>query len=199
MAKEWYILHTYSGYEAKIERTIRMLIEQEKEGLAEGKRTFGSVRLSEVVSDVKVPEEVYTELKQGKKKTLKKKFLPGYMLIEMDLPTIGWKEVCSQIRQINGVTGFLGATGASTKPQALSADEAKDLLQKIGEIKGDKQARVSTSFSVGQKVKIKDGALSSFEGEIEEVITDRNKLKITVEIFGRSTPVEVDMIQVELV
>lgn len=199
MAKEWYILHTYSGYEGKIERTLNMLIEQEKAAIADGSRRVGRIRLSEVVSDVKVPEEVHTELKQGKKRTLKKKFLPGYMLIEMDLPDVGWKEICSQIRAINGVTGFLGTTELGARPQPLSTDEAKGLLQKIGEIRGERANRVSFSFSVGQKVKIKEGALSSFVGEIEEVLADRNKLKIMVEIFGRSTPVEVDMVQVELV
>lgn len=185
MAKSWYILHTYSGYENKIEKTIRTLIER---GLIS----------SEVVTDIKIPEELVIENKGGKKKNVKKKFLPGYMLVEMNLPEIGWKQVCSEIRKIQGVTGFLGAVD-NKKPQPISAEEAKDILQKAGEIKGDKNLRMIQNFSEGQHVKIIDGAFASFTGTIDEVMADKNKLRVMVAIFGRTTPVEVEMTQAELI
>ena len=120
MAKAWYILHTYSGYENKIERTIRTLIEK-------------GIISADFVTDIKIPEELVIENKGGKKRNVKRKFLPGYMLVEMNLPDLGWKSVCSEIRKIQGVTGFLGTAG-NEKPQPISPDEAKEILQKISEL-----------------------------------------------------------------
>ncbi len=185
MARAWYILHTYSGYENKIERTIRTLIEKD---LISG----------EVVTDIKVPEELVIENKGGKKKSVKRKFLPGYILVEMNLPDMGWKPVCSEIRKIQGVSGFLGTAG-NEKPQPISNDEAKEILQKTGEIKGDKTPRLVQNFSEGQHVKIIEGAFASFSGVIDEVMTDKNKLRIMVAIFGRTTPVEIEMSQAEII
>lgn len=186
MAKEWYILHTYSGYENKIEKTIRTLIER------------GNIP-EDIINDIKVPEETIVEnTKEGKKKTTKKKFLPGYLLVEMDLPDLGWKDVCSKINRIQGVSGFLGAEGNS-RPRPISADEAKEILQKTGEIKADKSSLSFQSFSVGDKVKIIEGPFASFLGTVDEVMSDKNKLRVLVAIFGRTTPVEVEMNQVELV
>ncbi len=184
MAKEWYILHIFSGYENKIERAIRTLIDT------------GEIS-SDVVTDIKVPEEELAEVKDGKKRVVKRKFLPGYILMEMDLPAVNWKAVCSSIKKIHGVTGFLGVVG-NAKPQPISAEEAKGILQKVGEIKGGKSARFAQSFTKGQQVKIIEGPFDTFTGAIEEVIPERNKLRVLVAIFGRTTPVEVDMIQVEL-
>ncbi len=183
MAKGWYILHTYAGYEGKIERTIQSLVE------------VGDLS-SDIVLDVKVPVEEVVEVKDGKRKTSTKKFLPGYIMLELDLPDIGWKSVCSAIRRIQGVTGFVG-TGASERPRPISGDEAKALLQRAGEIKGEKTARLKQSFSIGEQVKIIDGAFASFSGTIEDVNLEKNKLRVMVQIFGRATPVEVDLLQVE--
>ncbi|ULQ59302.1 transcription termination/antitermination protein NusG [Brucepastera parasyntrophica] len=183
MAKGWYILHTYSGYENKIEKTIRSLIEN------------GEIS-ADVVTDIKIPVEEVVEIKDGKKRNITKKFLPGYILIEMDLPDIGWKSTCSAIRKINGVTGFVG-TPSNARPQPISPDEAKAILQKAGEIKGEKAPRVKQTFAVGEQVKIIDGPFDSFTGTIEEVNLERNKLRVMVGIFGRATPVEVDLLQVE--
>ena len=183
MAKGWYILHTYSGYEAKIERTIRSYIE--------------SGDLSEdVVLDVKVPVEDVVEVKDGKKKVTSKKFLPGYIMVELDLPDLKWKDACTKIRRIQGVTGFVG-TNSNERPRPISADEAKALLQKAGEIKGEKPTRMKQSFSVGEQVKIIEGAFASFTGTIEEVNLEKNKLRVMVAIFGRATPVELDLLPVE--
>lgn len=183
MAKGWYILHTYSGYENKIEKTIRSLI------------VTGDIA-AEIVTDIKVPIEEVVEVKDGKKRNITKKFLPGYILVEMDLPELGWKATCSAIRKINGVTGFVG-TPSGVRPQPISADEAKAILQKAGEIKGEKAPRVKQAFSVGEQVKIIDGPFDSFTGSIEEVNMEKNKLRVMVGIFGRATPVEVDLLQVE--
>jgi transcriptional antiterminator NusG len=184
MAASWYVLHVYSGYEGKIEKTIRMLLDTNKLDKA-------------VVQDVKVPCEEVVEVKDGKKRTQMRKFLPGYILVELDLPN-DWKDACSKIRQIEGVTGFVG-TPANKKPQPLSADEARAILQKSGEIKGERPVRARQSFSAGEQVKIIDGPFESFVGVIEEVNQERNKLKVMVGIFGRNAPVEVDLLQVEKV
>ncbi len=183
MATGWYVLHTYSGYENKIEKTIRMMMD------------MGDLD-KEVVRDVKVPQEEVVEVKDGKKRTAVKKFLPGYILVEMSLPDLGWKESCSKIKKIQGVTGFVG-TPADRKPQPLSGDEARAILQKAGEIKGERTVRPRQSFNAGEQVKIIEGPFESFTGVIEEVNTEKNKLKVMVGIFGRNTPVEVDLLQVE--
>jgi transcriptional antiterminator NusG len=183
MATGWYVLHTYSGYEKKIEKTIRMMVE------------MGDLD-KEIVRDVKVPSEEVVEVRDGKKRTQTRKFLPGYILVEMDLPDLNWKAVCSRIKKISGVTGFVG-TPADKKPQPLTGDEARSILQKSGEIKGERPARARQSFSAGEQVKIIDGPFESFTGTIEEVNQEKNKLKVMVGIFGRNTPVEVDLLQVE--
>jgi transcriptional antiterminator NusG len=183
MATGWYVLHTYSGYENKIEKTIRMMT--------------GTGDLDkEVVRDVKVPQEEVTEVRDGKKRTTIKKFLPGYILIEMDLPDLNWKPSCTKIKKIQGVTGFVG-TPADRKPQPLTGDEARSILQKSGEMKGERPARSRQTFTAGEQVKIVDGPFESFTGTIEEVNPEKNKLKVMVGIFGRNTPVEVDLLQVE--
>ena len=186
MATGWYVLHTYSGYENKIEKIIRLML--------------GSGDLDkEIVKDIKVPQEKIEEIKDGKKRTQRKKFFPGYVLIEMDLPDgIFWKDTCSKIKKIQGVAGFVG-TPAGKRPQPLSGDEARSILQKSGEIKGEKPVRTRQSFNSGEPVKIIDGPFESFTGTIEEVNLEKNKLKVMVQIFGRSTPVEVDLLQVEKV
>jgi transcriptional antiterminator NusG len=182
MAAGWYVLQTYSGYENKIEKTIRIMI------------NAGELD-KEVVRDVKVPSEDVVEVKDGKKRTTTRKYLPGYILVEMDLPDLDWKTVCSRIKNIQGVTGFLGAAGK--KPPALTGDEARGILQKAGELKGERPVRARQSFAPGEQVKIIDGPFESFTGTIEEVNQEKNKLKVMVGIFGRNTPVEVDLLQVE--
>jgi len=187
MATGWYVLHTYSGYENKIEKTIRMMIEN------------GELDRN-VVRDIKVPCEEVVEVKDGKKRTQNRKFLPGYILVEMDLgdADMDWKIPCTKIKKIQGVAGFVG-TPADRKPQPLSGDEARAILQKSGEIKGERAVRTRQSFAPGEQVKIIDGPFESFVGTIEEVNHEKNKLKVMVGIFGRNAPVEVDLLQVEKV
>lgn len=161
MATGWYVLHTYAGYENKIEKTIRMMIDS------------GELD-KEQVRDVKVPSEEVVEVKDGKKRITTKKFLPGYILVEMDLPDLSWKGVCSKIKKIQGVTGFVG-TPADRKPQPLPGEEARIILQKSGEIKGERPVRSRQSFAPGEQVKIIEGPFESFTGIIEEVNTEKIK------------------------
>ncbi len=182
MAKGWYVLHTYSGYENRVEKHIRLLMNG---GPLEG-----------YVFDIKVPSEEVVEIKDGKKKISSKKFLPGYILLEMDLPDRGWKAICSTIKKIQGVTGFVGST-SGIKPQPISQEEARAILQKAGEIKSEKILRPKQSFSVGETVRIIEGPFDSFTGSVEEVNLEKGKLRVMVGIFGRATPVEIDFLQVE--
>jgi len=185
MATGWYVLHTYSGYENKIEKTIRMMTET------------GELD-KDVVRDVKVPSEEVVEVKDGKKRTQTRKFLPGYILVEMDLPNEEqlWKLACSKIKKIQGVTGFVGST-ANKKPNPLSGDEARSILQKAGGMKGERPVRARQTFSPGEQVKIIDGPFESFTGTVEDVNQEKSKLRVMVGIFGRNTPVEVDFMQIE--
>ena len=185
MAAGWYVLHTYSGYENKIEKIIRLMIKA------------GELS-QEIIKDIKIPQEKVEEVKDGKKRSIVKKFFPGYVMIEMDLPDTNWKETCSKIKKIQGVSGFVG-TPSDRRPQPLSGDEARGILQKSGEIKGEKPVRARQTFNPGEQVKIVDGPFESFTGSIEEVNQDKNKLKVMVQIFGRSVPVEVSLLQVEKV
>lgn len=186
MSRSWYILQSYTGYEGKVERTIKTMLSKAELD-------------SNVILDVLVPVEEIVEIKDGKKKSRKNKFLPGYVLLEMDLPEIGWKTTCSALRSIKGAGGFVG-TDPNTRPRAISADEAKRILQRCGLIKGEKTAvRVRQSYNLGDVVKITDGPFGSFSGTIKEINEEKEKLSVEVQIFGRPTPVEVDFLQVERV
>ena len=184
MSRNWYILSTYTGYEAKIERTIRSLLDKQELD-------------SNVVLDIKVPVEEVTEIKDGKKKVKKINFMPGYLMVEMDLPEIGWKDTCSKIYRIQGVSGFTGSISRNDRPRPISKNEAMGLLQKCGVIKGEKPVRVHHSFNIGDAVKITEGNFATFTGSIKEINVEKEKLFVEVQIFGRPTPVEVSFSQVE--
>ena len=183
MARSWYIVHVYTGYEQKINRTLSEMIAENKID-------------SSVLIQVKVPTEEVTEVRNNKKHVKNNLLLPGYIMVEMDLPQIGWKDVCSQIRRIQGVTGFVG-TSPSERPRPISGEEAKRMLLAAGELKGEKAVRVKQSYDIGDNVKITEGPFATFSGTVEEVMAERNKLRVNVQIFGRVTPVEVDGLQVE--
>ena len=183
MSKSWYIVQSYVGYEKKIERILHQKLD---EGVLD----------SNIVSDIKVPVEEVVEIKDGKKKSRKNLILPGYIMLEMDLPDIGWKDVCSEIRSTQGVGGFVG-TKPNERPRPIPNDQVRNILQRSGDIKGDKSVRVKQIYSVGDQVKINEGPFASFSGAVDEVYADKAKLRVTVQIFGRATPVEVDLSQVE--
>ena len=182
MAKGWYVVHTYSGYENKVEKHIRVLIERNV--------------FSGAVSDIKVPSEEVVEMREGKKKVTNRKFLPGYILLEMELPDDNWKAICAEVRKIQGVTGFVGST-RGIKPQPISAEEARSILQKAGEIKSEKHLAPRQTFTLDESVRIVDGPFDTFTGTVEEINADKGRLRVMVGIFGRATPVEVDFNQVE--
>lgn len=184
MAKSWYMVQTYTGYEDKIERTIRTKLDA------------GEID-SSVLTDVKVPKaEETVENKSGKKVTRKNKILPGYIMVEMDLPQIGWKNTCSEIRRIQGVNGFVG-TDPNVRPRPITNAEARNILQMSGDIKADKSLKIKQPYSVGDKVKVISGSFASFEGSVEEVDAEKGRLRILLQIFGRSTPVDVAVNEVE--
>ena len=183
MSKNWYILQTYTGLENKVERVIKSLLDKKEID-------------PNVVTDVRVPLEEIVEVKDGKKKSRMNKFLPGYVLIEMDLPEIGWKDTCSALRKVQGCGGFVG-TDPNTRPRPITNDEAKAILQRSGVNKSEKVVRVHQSYNVGDNVKVIDGPFASFSGTVKEINLEKEKLSVEVQIFGRSTPVEVGFLQVE--
>lgn len=184
MSKGWYVVQVYAGYESKVEKFVRKVIEDGE--------------FEDTLLDVKVPAEDVVEVKEGKRKVSSKKFLPGYILVEMSLPSTGWGAVCSRLRSIQGVSGFVGATSGK-RPTPISQDEAREIFQKAGDIKSERVLKPKQSFVVGEQVRIIDGPFVTFSGSIEDVNVERGKLKVMVGIFGRSTPVEVGFLQVERV
>ncbi len=184
MARGWYAVHTYSGYEQKIERLIHNLMSQDS--------SFAAVCL-----DVKVPFEPLVETKDGVRKESKRKVLPGYILVELDLPEDdSWKNYTTQIKRIQGVTGFL-TSSRSARPLPLSKEEMNVILQKTGEIKAEKTFRPKQNFTEGETVKITDGPFSGFTGVVEEVNLEKSRIRVSVEIFGRPTPVDIEFTQAE--
>ncbi len=185
MAKNWYVLHTYSGYENKVEKGLKNLIKNSN--------------LGEVITQIKVPTEEVSEVREGKKRTTRKKYFPGYILLEMNLPDRSdaeWQKILAQIKKIPGVTGFVGS-GPNRKPAPLSSDDVKNILQRMGELKGEKVISPRLLFEVGEQVRVTDGPFKTFTGIVEEVNQEKGKVRVRVEIFGRSTPVELDFLQVE--
>ena len=185
MAKNWYVLHTYSGYENKVEKALKILKERDD--------------FNEVIYQVKVPSENVAEMRDGKKRVTRKKYFPGYILIEMNIPEnpdYQWKRILSEIRKIPGVTGFVGS-GRNKPPVPLSSEEVKEILQRMGEIKGEKLASPRFLYAIGETVRVIDGPFKSFTGTVEDINNEKQKIRVRVEIFGRSTPVELDFVEVE--
>lgn len=183
MAKGWYVVQTYSGHEQKIEKMILKLREVDS--------AFAKVCL-----DVKVPMSERTETKDGKTRVIRNKVLPGYILIEMDLPEYTWKMAYGQIKRIQGVSGFISSF-EGTKPKPLTEDEYRNILEQTGELQQEKTYKPKQDFEIGEFVKIISGPFSDFTGSIDEIYADKSKIKINVQIFGRQTPVEVEFTEVE--
>lgn len=183
MSKHWYMLQTYTGYEGKIDRTIKGLLDKNELD-------------SSVILTVTVPEEKVKEIRNGKEVTRTNKILPGYVMLEMDLPEFGWRDTCARLYKIQGVNGFVGVK-RSERPIPIKNEEAKNLLQRSGVISGEKQVFVKHSFNVGDSIKITEGPFASFNGVIKEIFADKEKLSAEVQIFGRPTPVELTFVQAE--
>jgi len=172
MEKNWYVIHTYSGFEEKVKLTIEE--KRERKGL------------TDKISRILIPTERVIELKGGKRKESDKKFYPGYILVEMEM----YDETWYLIRSTPRVTGFVGGT----KPVALSEEEVAVILQQIE--KGP-LPQVRTQFQKGESVRIVDGPFTNFLGTVDDVDIDHARLCIMVSIFGRQTPVELNFFQVE--
>ena len=174
MAKRWYVVHVFSGSEKKMAQSI---LEQ-----------AASHGLEEPIGDVLVPTEEVVEVRRGAKVQAERKFFPGYILVDMELTDAAWSLVQSQPR----VTGFLGGKG---KPVPITKAEADRLIKQMDE--GVERPRSTISFDIGEEVRVVEGPFESFNGVVEEADDEKERLKVAVSIFGRSTPVELEYSQVE--
>lgn len=173
MELRWYIVHTYSGFENKV-----------KKNLEERIKTLGYEKL---FGQIIVPTEQVIELRKGQKKTSSRKFYPGYILVQMVLNDETWHTV----RNTAKVTGFVGG---EIKPTPIPDEEAEKIIQQMEE--GVSKPKPKYRFEEGDEVRVIDGPFSNFQGVVEEVKPDKEKLRVLITIFGRSTPVELDFIQV---
>ncbi|EWG09233.1 transcription termination/antitermination protein NusG [Cytobacillus firmus] len=175
MEKNWYVVHTYSGYENKVKANLEKRVE--------------SMGMQDKIFRVVVPEEEETELKNGKKKVVKRKVFPGYVLVEIVMTDDSWYVV----RNTPGVTGFVGSAGSGSKPTPLLPEEVTHILKHMGV----EEARFDINFEIGETVKVKEGPFANFTGSIEDIDKDKAKIKVLVNMFGRDTPVELDFSQIE--
>ena len=174
MAKQWYVVHTFSGFEHK----VKAALEERIKSLGKG----------EYFGEVLVPVEKVIELVKGKKKTSSRKFFPGYILVQMELNDETWHVV----KETPKVTGFVGG---STSPTPVTEAEVKAITQQMEE--GAVKPKPRVLFSAGESVKVIDGPFADFNGVVEEVRPGKGKLRVLISIFGRATPVELDFVQVE--
>jgi len=175
MSKKWYVVHAYSGFEKSVQRA---LVERISRAGMEDK--FGQIL---------VPVEEVVEMKSGQKNISERKFFPGYVLVEMDMTDETWHLVKSTPK----VTGFIG--GSAMRPTPISDKEGENILHQIQE--GVEKPKPKVLFEAGEAVRVKEGPFTDFHGSVEEVNYDKNKLRVSVSIFGRATPVELDFSQVE--
>jgi len=175
MALRWYVVHAYSGYERSVKKSLEQRIEDS--GFQD---RFG---------DILVPTEEIVEIKEGQKKRSERIFFPGYVLVQMELDDETWHLV----RAVPRVMGFIG--GSSDKPTPISDREAENILQRVQE--GVDKPRPKTLFEPGEVIRINDGPFNDFNGVVEEVDYDKSRLRVSVLIFGRSTPVDLEFGQVE--
>ncbi|EMR06347.1 Transcription antitermination protein nusG [Bhargavaea cecembensis DSE10] len=174
MEKNWYVVHTYSGYENKVKANLEKRVE-----------TMGML---DKIFRVIVPEEQETELKDGKKKTVMRKTFPGYVLVEMIMTDDSWYVV----RNTPGVTGFIGSSGGGAKPTPLMPEEVDFILRQMGM----KEAKVEMDIEEGELVEVLEGPFANFQGTVEEVDPAKGKVKVAVEMFGRETKMELDFAQI---
>lgn len=173
MAKRWYSVSVLSNFEKKIAEQIRT------EAVEKG--------LEDEIEEVLVPEEEVIEVRRGKKVSVPRRFMPGYVLVRMEMTDQGYH----LINSINRVTGFLGPQG---RPMPMRDHEVNQILNRVEE--GEAQPRTLIHFEVGERVKVNDGPFEDFDGLVEEVDDENQRLKVTVSIFGRETPVELEYTQV---
>ncbi|WP_286925556.1 MULTISPECIES: transcription termination/antitermination protein NusG [Lysinibacillus] len=175
MEKNWYVVHTYSGYENRVKANLEKRVE-----------TMG---MQDKIFRVIVPEHEETEMKDGKKRTMMRKVFPGYVLVELIMTDDSWYVV----RNTPGVTGFIGSSGGGAKPTPLLPEEADRLLQQMG--MSDKVVEID--ISVGEAVEVLEGPFAHFQGRVEEIDTEKGKVKVSVDMFGRETIMELNFEQIQ--
>ncbi|CUX80310.1 MAG: transcriptional antiterminator NusG [Roseibaca calidilacus] len=173
MAQRWYSVSVLSNFEKKIAEAIRTAAEE--------------AGMQDMIEEVLVPTEEVIEVRRGKKVTTERRFMPGYVLVRMEMTPKGYH----LINSINRVTGFLGTQG---KPMPMRDDEVNAILNRVQET--EEAPRTLIHFEVGEQVKVNDGPFEGFSGMVEEVDADNNRLKVMVSIFGRATPVDLEFMQV---
>lgn len=174
MAKRWYVVHVFSGSEKKVAESIMEQVH--------------SQGLEDMIETVEVPTETVVEMRRGKKVNAERKFFPGYVLVNCEMNDVTWHLVSNTAK----VTGFLG-TGK--RPSPISQREAQRILDQVQE--GVERPKPSITFEIGEQIRVSDGPFTSFNGTVEEVDEEKARLKVTVSIFGRATPVELEYSQVE--
>ncbi len=176
MSLKWYALQVYSGHENKVKANIEKLVVQHN--------------LSGKVSQIEIPTMDVAEMKNGKKKISKKKIMPGYVLIEMEMDD----DVQFLIQTLPSVSTFVGPKLKG--PEPLSLEEVKNIFAEMGDIQSEEPIKPRLLFNVGDNLKIVDGPFANFSGVVDEIFPEKGRLRVKVEIFGRSTPVELDYLQV---
>jgi transcriptional antiterminator NusG len=171
----WYVVHAYSGYEKTVQRTL--------------KERVARAGLDDRFGEILVPTEEVVEMKDGQKRSSERKFFPGYVLVQMEMDEETWHLV----RSVPRVLGFIGGSG--DKPAPITEREADEILSRVRE--GQDKPRPKVLFEVGEMVRVADGPFNDFNGVVEQVNYEKNRLNVSVMIFGRSTPVELDFSQVE--
>lgn len=172
--RRWYVLHTYSGYEENVCRNLKQRIE--------------SMDMEDKIFDVMIPTETKIKIKNGKRRTVKEKIFPGYVLVNMIVTDASWYVV----RNTPNVTGFVGS---GTTPTPVSEEEIKSLMSKMGE----EEPEFKIDIAIGEVVKITDGPFKDYEGKVSDIDEARGKAKVLVSMFGRETPVELDFLQIKKV
>ncbi|WP_454457272.1 transcription termination/antitermination protein NusG [Thauera phenylacetica] len=175
MSKRWYVVHAYSGFEKSVQRAL--IDRVNRSGMQD---SFGQIL---------VPVEEVIEMRNGQKTVTERKFFPGYVLVEMEMNDESWHLVKSTPK----VTGFVG--GTANKPAPISEKEVEKIMQQMQE--GVEKPRPKVLFEIGEVVRVKEGPFTDFHGSVEDANYEKNKLRVSVTIFGRATPVELDFAQVE--